>query len=93
VVPGIVPADSSWPAPGSGRPGLTAIRVYPVGFGCTLHLRLRKVIPGELSTFGAFDMFGDGVDPAGEFADYYLRFGGRVRRRPQGDQPRATSRL
>jgi hypothetical protein len=46
-----------------------------VGFGCTLHLRLREVIPGEQSTFGAFGMFGDSVDPAGEFADYYLRFG------------------
>jgi hypothetical protein len=33
------------------------------------------VIPGEQSNFGAFNMFGDGVDPAGEFADYYLRFG------------------
>jgi single-strand DNA-binding protein len=36
---------------------------------------LREVIPGEQSNFGAFNMFGDGVDPAGEFADYYLRFG------------------
>jgi hypothetical protein len=35
----------------------------------------REVIPGEQSNFGAFNMFGDGVDPAGEFADYYLRVG------------------
>ena len=55
--------------------GLTGIRAYPTGFGCTLHLRLREVIPGEQSNVGAFNMFGDGVDPAGEFADYYLRFG------------------
>ena len=55
--------------------GLTGIRAYPTGFGCTLHLRLREVIPGEQSTFGAFGMFGDQIDPAGEFADYYLRFG------------------
>jgi hypothetical protein len=55
--------------------GLTGIRAYPTGFVCTLHLRLRQVISGEQSNFGAFNMFGDGVDPAGEFADYYLRFG------------------
>jgi hypothetical protein len=55
--------------------GLTGIRAYPTGFGCTLHLRLREVIPGEQSNFGAFNMFDEPVDPAGEFTDYYLRVG------------------
>jgi hypothetical protein len=35
-------------------------------------VRLRQVIPGEQTRFG---MFGDEVDPSGEFADYYLRLG------------------
>jgi hypothetical protein len=37
--------------------------------------RLREVIRGEQTRFGMFNMFGDGVDPAGDFDDYYLRFG------------------
>ena len=53
--------------------GLTGIRAYPTGFACTLHLRLRQIIPGEQSFFGMFDMLE--LDPAGELADYYLRFG------------------
>jgi hypothetical protein len=75
VVPGIVPVELVLARTSQRAIGLTGIRAYPTGFGCTLHLRLREVIPGEQSTFGAFNMFGDGVDPAGEFADYYLRFG------------------
>jgi hypothetical protein len=75
VVPGIVPVELILARTPQRAIGLTGIRAYPVGFGCTLHLRLREVIPGEQSPFGAFNMFGDGVDPAGEFADYYLRFG------------------
>jgi hypothetical protein len=52
--------------------GLTGIRAYPNGFGFVLHVRLRQVIPGEQTRIG---MFGEGVDPSGEFANYYLRFG------------------
>jgi hypothetical protein len=75
VVPGIVPVELILARTPQRAIGLTGIRAYPTGFVCTLHLRLREVIPGEQSTFGAFNMFGDRVDPAGEFADYYLRFG------------------
>jgi hypothetical protein len=75
VVPGIVPVELVLARTPQRAIGLTGIRAYPVGFGCTLHLRLREVVPGEQSTFGAFNMFGDGVDPSGEFAAYYLRFG------------------
>ena len=75
MVPGIVPVELVLARTPQRAIGLTGIRAYPTGFGCTLHLRLREDIPGEQSTFGAFNMFGDGVDPAGEFADYYLRFG------------------
>jgi hypothetical protein len=75
VVPGIVPVELILARTPQRAIGLTGIRAYPTGFGCTLHLRLREDIPGEQSNFGAFNMFGDGVDPAGEFADYYLRFG------------------
>jgi hypothetical protein len=57
VVPGIVPVELILARTPSGAIGLTGgIRAYPTGFGCTLHLRLREVIPGEHSTFGAFDM-------------------------------------
>jgi hypothetical protein len=73
--PGILPVELILARTPQRAIGLTGIRAYPTGFGCTLHLRLREVIPGEQSNFGAFNMFGDGVDPAGEFADYYLRFG------------------
>jgi hypothetical protein len=69
VVPGIAPVELILARTPERAIGLTAIRAYPVGFGCTLHLRLREVIPGQQSNFGAFNMFGDGVDPAGEFAD------------------------
>ena len=72
VVPGIVPVELILARTPQRAIGLTGIRAYPTGFGCTLHLRLRQDIPGEQSNFGAFNMFGDGVDPAGEFADYYL---------------------
>jgi hypothetical protein len=75
VVPAVVPVERILARTPQRAIGLTGIRAYPTGFGCTLHLRLREVIPGEQSNFGAFNMFGDGVDPAGEFADYYLRFG------------------
>jgi hypothetical protein len=75
VVPGIVPVELILARTPQRAIGLTGIRAYPTGFGCTLHLRLREDIPGEQSNFGAFNMFGDGVDPAGEFADFYLRFG------------------
>jgi hypothetical protein len=75
VVPGIAPVELILARTPQRAIGLTGIRAYPTGFGCTLHLRLRQDIPGEQSNFGAFNMFGDGVDPAGEFADYYLRFG------------------
>jgi hypothetical protein len=79
VVPGIVPVELVLARTPSGPMGLTGIRAYPVGFGCTLHLRLREVIPGEHSFFGIFGIFGMfdmlELDPAGEFADYYLRFG------------------
>jgi hypothetical protein len=75
VVPGIVPVELILARTPQRAIGLSGIRAYPTGFGCTLHLRLWEDIPGEQSNFGAFNMFGDGVDPAGEFADYYLRFG------------------
>jgi hypothetical protein len=74
-VPGIVPVELILARTPQRAIGLTGIRAYPTGFGCTLHLRLREVIPGEQSNVGAFNMFGDQVDPAGEFADYYLRLG------------------
>jgi hypothetical protein len=75
MVPGIVPVELILARTPQRAIGLTGIRAYPTGFSCTLHLRLREDIPEEQSNFGAFNMFGDGVDPAGEFADYYLRFG------------------
>jgi hypothetical protein len=75
VVPGIVPVELILARTPQRAIGLTGLRAYPTGFGCTLHLRLREDIPGEQSNFGAFNMFGDVVDPAGEFAAYYLRFG------------------
>jgi hypothetical protein len=75
IIPGVVPVERVLARTPQRAIGLTGIRAYPTGFGCTLHLRLREVILGEQSNFGAFNMFGDGVDPAGEFADYYLRFG------------------
>jgi hypothetical protein len=75
VVPGIVPVELMLARTPQRAIGLSGVRAYPTGFGCTLHLRLREDIAGEQSNFGVFNMFGDGVDPAGEFADYYLRFG------------------
>ncbi len=68
VVPGIVPVELILARTPQRAIGLTGMRAYPTGFGCTLHLRLREDIPGEQSNFGAFNMFGDGVDPAGEIA-------------------------
>jgi hypothetical protein len=75
IVPGVVPVELVLARTPQRAIGLTGIRAFRTGFGYTLHLRLREVVPGEQSNFGAFNMFGDGVDPAGEFADYYLRFG------------------
>lgn len=75
VVPGVVPVELVLARTSQRAIGLSGVRAYPTGFGCTLHLRLREDIPGEQSNFGVFNMFGDGVDPAGEFAAYYLRFG------------------
>jgi hypothetical protein len=60
VVPGIVPVELILARTPQRAIGLTGIRAYPTGFGCTLHLRLRKDIPGEQSNFGVFNMFGDG---------------------------------
>jgi hypothetical protein len=75
VVPGVVPVQLILARTPQRAIGLTGIRAYPVGFACTLHLRLRQIIPGEQSFFGTgmFDMLE--LDPAGELADYYLRFG------------------
>ena len=75
VVPGIVPVELILTRTSERAIGLTGIRAYPTGFACTLHLRLRRIIPGEQSFFGTgmFDMLE--LDPAGELADYYLRFG------------------
>ena len=75
VVPGVVPVELVLARTPQRAIGLTGIRAYPVGFACTLHLRLRQIIPGEQSFFGTgmFDMLE--LDPAGELADYYLRFG------------------
>jgi hypothetical protein len=75
LVPGIVPVELILVRTPQRAIGLTGIRAYPTGFSCTLHLRLREVIPGEQSRFGMFSMFDDGVNPAGEFGDYYLRIG------------------
>jgi hypothetical protein len=65
MVPGIAPVELILARTPQRAIGLSGIRAYPTGFGCTLHLRLREDIPGEQSTFGAFNMFGDGVDPGG----------------------------
>jgi hypothetical protein len=75
VVPGVVPVELVLARTPERALGLTGIRAYPNGFGFSLHLRFRHAILGEQRGFGVFGMFGDGVDPAGELADYYLRFG------------------
>ena len=75
MVPGVVPVELILARTPQRAIGLSGIRAYPTGFACTLHMRLREVVPGEQSNFGAFNMLSDAVDPAGEFADYYLRFG------------------
>jgi hypothetical protein len=76
VVPGVVPVELVLARTPQRAIGLTGIRAYPTGFACTLHLRLRQIIPGEQSFFGIFGMFDMlELDPAGELADYYLRFG------------------
>jgi hypothetical protein len=76
VVPGIVPVELILARTPQRAIGLTGIRAYPTGFACTLHLRLRQIIPGEQSFFGIFGMFDMlELDPAGELADYYLRVG------------------
>jgi hypothetical protein len=77
VVPGVAPVELVLARTAQRAIGLTGIRAYPTGFACTLHLRLREVIPGEQSLFGMFgmfDMLGE-LDPAGELGDYYLRLG------------------
>jgi hypothetical protein len=77
VVPGVAPVKLVLARTAQRAIGLTGIRAYPNGFACTLHLRLREVIPGEQSLFGMFgmfDMLGE-LDPAGELGDYYLRLG------------------
>ena len=75
MVPGVVPVELILARTPQRAIGLSGIRAYPTGFACTLHMRLREVVPGEQSNFGAFNMLSDAVDPAGEFADYYLRLG------------------
>jgi hypothetical protein len=46
MVPGIVPVELILARTPQRAIGLTGIRAYPTGFGCTLHLRLREAIPG-----------------------------------------------
>jgi hypothetical protein len=76
MVPGIVPVELVLARTPQRAIGLTGIRAYPTGFSCTLHFRLREVIPGEQSFFGMFGMLDMlELDPAGELGDYYLRFG------------------
>ena len=76
VVPGVVPVELVLARTPQRAIGLTGIRAYPTGFACTLHLRLRQIIPGEQSFFGIFGMFDMlELDPAGELGDYYLRVG------------------
>ena len=72
VVPAIVPVERLLARTPQRAVGLTGIRAYPNGFGFTLHLRLRELIPGEQTHFGIID--GD-IDPSGEFAAYYFRVG------------------
>jgi len=72
VVPGVVPVELLMARTAERAIGLTGIRAYPNGFAFTLSVRLRQAIPGEQTRFG---MFGDHVDPSGEFAAYYLRLG------------------
>jgi hypothetical protein len=72
VVAGVVPVELLLARTEQRAIGLTGIRAYPNGFAFTLGVRLRQIIPGEQTRFG---MFGGEVDPSGEFADYYLRFG------------------
>jgi hypothetical protein len=75
TVPGVVPVERILARTPQRAIGLTGLRAYPTGFACTLHLRLRQIIPGEQSFFGTgmFDMLE--LDPAGELAHYYLRVG------------------
>jgi hypothetical protein len=72
VVPAIVPAERVLAHTPQRAVGLTGIRAYPNGFGFTLHLRLRELVPGEQTTFGIID---GPTDPSGEFAAYYFRVG------------------
>jgi hypothetical protein len=72
VVPGVTPVELLLARTEQRAIGLTGIRAYPNGFAFTLSVRLRQVVAGEQTSFG---MFGGNVDPSGEFADYYLRFG------------------
>jgi hypothetical protein len=50
VVPETVPVELILARTPQRAIGLTGIRAYPTGFGCTLHLRLREVIPGSRAT-------------------------------------------
>jgi hypothetical protein len=79
VVPGIVPVELILARTSQRAVGLTGVRAYPNGFGFTLHLRLRALIPGEQAEFG---LVGGDVDPAGEFADYCFRFALPMAARP-----------
>ncbi len=72
MVPGVVAVELLLGRTAERAIGLAGIRAYPNGFAFTLSVRLRQVIPGEQTNFG---IFGGGVDPSGEFADYYLRLG------------------
>jgi hypothetical protein len=76
VAPGVVPVELVLARTPQRAIGLTGIRAYPRRVRLPSPPALARGDPrGEQSTFGAFNMFGDGVDPAGEFVDYYLRFG------------------
>jgi hypothetical protein len=72
VVPAVAPVERLLARTPQRAIGLTGIRAYPNGFGFTLHIRLRELIPGEQTNFG---ITGGDFHPSGEFADYYFRFG------------------
>jgi hypothetical protein len=69
VVPAVAPVERLLARTPQRAIGLTGIRAYPNGFGFTLHIRLRELIPGEQTNFG---ITGGDFHPSGEFADYYF---------------------
>jgi hypothetical protein len=77
VVPGIVPVELILARTPQRAIGLTGIRAHPVGFGCTLHLRLREIIPVSRAISAPSTCSMRESIRRGEFADYYLRFGVR----------------